>query len=128
MRPQITDLATNIAADTSLLEGVRLELVSVDKHDLDRNQLNPSISVLIDGRRHILLESFEPSDSCTWSQQIVDVLDQLQDVIVRYLWVPWPQCPKHSHVLVPIVEALEPEWQCPDDARLVISLGSLGNP
>jgi hypothetical protein len=128
MNQQILELATKIAADTALLNGVGVDLISAgEASGIDHKDLDPSIALSIDGNQIILWEFSEPSDSYDWPEEVVDLLDQFQDVIVRDLWVAWPQCPMHSHVLVPELEAREPKWRCPDDALLTISLGGLNS-
>jgi hypothetical protein len=78
--------------------------------------------VEFEGTRMILLEFYAGE---SFVQQAVQALDQLQDVVVETILQPWPPCPSHEHVMVPVALSGKPTWLCPEDDHIAIPVGAL---
>jgi hypothetical protein len=119
----IRSLGRRILHDVSPLGGwsVRTEGHAWPVGDAPDPRCDVVILLGFEGRRTILtLEFFLDRD---YPAQAIDALNQLQDVVVETSLQPWPSCPSHSHVMVPMWVTSDCFWVCPADSTIAIRVG-----
>ncbi len=129
----IAELARLIAADISDLEGITLQTVRPqadeplralnELHGLAMSEQLPiAIELRISNGTRLRLTFYDEPDLLA---QFENSLGQLQDSIVESMLIPWPPCPLHSHILVPVADEDALYWQCPEAPRVRFELGML---
>jgi hypothetical protein len=83
-----------------------------------------AISIRLGGREELRL-AFWSVGAVPLASQVAEAVDQLQDVVAEETTEQWPQCPDHSHALIPVPDGDLVGWTCPSSGRVLVPLGAL---
>ncbi len=83
----------------------------------------PGLWLCADGKPRMQLDFFPLHGS----EELANLLDQVQDVVMETLAEMWPPCPMHDHILDPRPGDDRVEWCCPETGQAVARFGELGS-